>query len=159
MHFATALPGWTLVVVAAAILALALFTYGRARSLSTAQRTLLVALRACALALVVLCLLRPMVPITPAHRDSGVIGILVDQSRSMGLRDADGLSRLQRAAAVIQQTLMPSLADRWRVETWLFGDVTCVTYTVAEQPGLHPPSVGKRWHQGLLDDRRRALEA
>lgn len=122
MHFATALPGWTLVVVAAAILALALFTYGRARSLSTVQRTLLVALRTCALALVVLCLLRPMVPITPAHRDSGVIGILVDQSRSMGLRDADGLSRLQRAAAVIQQSLMPSLANRWRVETWLFGD-------------------------------------
>ena len=61
-------------------------------------------------------------PITPAQRDAGVIGVLVDQSRSMGLSDADGLSRLERAAVVIQQSLLPSLGDRWRVETWLFGD-------------------------------------
>ncbi len=122
MHLATALPGWTLVVIAAAILAVAVFAYARARSLSTPRRTLLIALRACALSLVVLCLLRPMVAVTPAQRDSGVIAVLVDQSRSMGLRDADGLSRLERAAAVIQQGLLPSLSSRWRVETWLFGD-------------------------------------
>ena len=46
MHFATALPGWTLVVIAAAILALAVFAYRRARGLSTARRSLLVGLRA-----------------------------------------------------------------------------------------------------------------
>ena len=38
MHLATALPGWTLVVIAAAIVALAVFAYRRARGLSTAQR-------------------------------------------------------------------------------------------------------------------------
>jgi uncharacterized membrane protein len=122
VHLATALPGWTLVVIAAAILALAVFAYRRARGLSTARRSLLVSLRAAALGLVVLCLLRPMVPTTPTQRDAGVIGVLVDQSRSMGLNDADGLSRLERAAVVIQQSLLPSLGTRWRVETWLFGD-------------------------------------
>jgi uncharacterized membrane protein len=122
VHLATALPGWTLVVIAAAILALAVFAYRRARGLSSARRSLLVTLRAAALGLVVLCLLRPMVPITPTQRDAGVIGVLVDQSRSMGLRDAGGLSRLERAAVVIQQSLLPSLGKRWRVETWLFGD-------------------------------------
>jgi uncharacterized membrane protein len=122
VHLATALPGWTLVAIVAAIVALAIVAYRRARSLSTSRRSFLVALRAAALALIVLCLLRPMVPVTPALRDAGVIGVLVDQSRSMGLRDADGLSRLERAAVVIQQRLLPSLVSRWRVETWLFGD-------------------------------------
>ncbi len=122
MHLATPLPGWTLVVIAAAIVALAVFAYRRARGLSTPQRSLLIVLRAAALSLIVLCLLRPMLPVTPAERGSGVIGVLVDQSRSMGLRDADGLSRLERAAVLLRQSLLPSLGSRWRVETWLFGD-------------------------------------
>jgi hypothetical protein len=122
VHLATALPGWALVVISAAIVAVGIFAYRRAHSLSVRRRATLTSLRVAALGLIILCLLRPMLPVRPVEHDAGVIGVLVDQSRSMGLRDAEGLSRLERAAVLIQQQLLPSLTNRWRVETWLFGD-------------------------------------
>ncbi len=122
MHLATPLPGWALVAIATAIVAIAVFAYRHVGTLSASRRGLLIGLRVVALALIVLCLLRPMVPVSPAEHDAGVVAVLVDQSRSMGLRDANGLSRLERAATLIRQELTPSLSARWRVETWLFGD-------------------------------------
>ena len=121
MHLGTAIPWWGLALWAAAIAALATFAYRRVGALSGRQRLILATLRAFALAFVSLCLLRPMVRATPADREGGTVAILIDHSRSMALRDAGGLSRLERAGAISRQ-LQPSLAARWKVETWLFGD-------------------------------------
>ena len=133
MHLGTAIPWWGLALWAAAIAALATFAYRRVGALSGRQRLILTTLRAFALAFVSLCLLRPMVRATPADRVGGTVAILIDQSRSMALRDAGGLSRLERAGAISRQ-LQPSLAARWKVETWLFGDGLHDAHDVAMSP-------------------------
>ena len=116
-----------------AIAALATFAYRRVGALSGRQRLILTTLRALALAFISLCLLRPMVRVTPADRVGGTVAILIDQSRSMALRDAGGLSRLERAGAISRQ-LQPLLAARWKVETWLFGDGLHDAHDVALSP-------------------------
>lgn len=122
MQLAVSLPSWALLLVALAILGLALLAYRHAAGIGRRQRALLVALRAAALALVVVCLLRPMVLQAPADRQEGVVAVLVDVSRSMGIADADGMTRLERAGALLSRELVPALSPRFRVESFAFGD-------------------------------------
>jgi uncharacterized membrane protein len=122
VRLATALPPWALALIAAAVVALAVLAYRRAIGLSRSQRSALVALRASALVLIVVCLLRPMVLVPPPERVEGVVAVLVDGSRSMGLADADGLSRITRAGALISREIAPALSRRFRVEPFVFGD-------------------------------------
>jgi uncharacterized membrane protein len=122
VRLAAAVPPWALALGALAIVALAVLAYRRAAGLTHGQRSLLVALRAAALALIVVCLLRPMTLVPPPERIDGVVAVLVDGSRSMGLADAGGLSRVARAGALLTRELAPSLSTRFRVEPFVFGD-------------------------------------
>jgi uncharacterized membrane protein len=122
VQFATPLPPWALVLVALAVAGLAVLAYRRAPGIGGRQRAALTALRAASLALVVLCLLRPMVLVPPEERQEGVVAVLVDGSRSMGLRDADGLTRIERAGLLLMREITPALASRFRVEPFVFGD-------------------------------------
>ena len=122
MQLAVALPPWALALIALGIVGLALLAYRGATGISRAQRALLVALRGAALALVVVCLLRPMVLEPPIDRQEGVVAVLVDVSRSMGIADADGITRLERAGALMARQLVPALSSRFRVESFVFGD-------------------------------------
>ncbi len=122
MQFATPLPSWALALIALAVIGLAVIAYRRASGLTGGQRALLVSLRAVALTLVVLCLLRPMVLLPPDNRQEGIVAVLVDGSRSMSLRDADGLTRIERAGALLTRDIAPSLATRFQVESFVFGD-------------------------------------
>ena len=99
MHFASPLPWWFAVLAAAAVIALACFSYRRPIvPLSAGRRVLLVALRALSLAAVVLLLCRPVILVPPAVARDVVVPILVDVSRSMRVADADGQARIARAA-------------------------------------------------------------
>ena len=119
MYFATPLPWWAALLLAAALVALAAGAYWRAGALSPLRRRILAGLRFSALALVTLCLLRPMTRV--AHSTgAGTVGILVDQSRSMALRDGGTQQRIERAST-LAASLRQSLSRTWRVETWLFG--------------------------------------
>lgn len=122
MQLATPLPPWAIPLVALAIVGLAVLAYRRAAGLLAGQRALLIALRAIALALVVLCLLRPMRLVTPEDRTDGIVAVLVDASRSMGLGDAEGLTRIERAGALVTRDLVPRLSGRFAVESFVFGD-------------------------------------
>ena len=122
MQLATPLPSWALALLALAVVALAIVAYRHAAGLRPGQRWLLVGLRAAALSLVIVCLLRPMVLVPPPDRQDGVVAVLVDGSRSMGLDDADGLTRIARAGALLTRDILPSLTTRFRVESFLFGD-------------------------------------
>jgi uncharacterized membrane protein len=89
-----------LVLAAAAVIAAALFTYGRVRGrASRRDRIVLGTLRALALALVAFALLRPTLAVSEAVPQRNVLGILIDDSRSMRIADDGGTSR---AAAVAQ---------------------------------------------------------
>ena len=122
MRFATPVAAWALALGLVAIVALAVLAYRRAAGLAAGQRAVLVSLRAAALALVVVCLLRPMTLVPPPERVDGVVAVLVDGSRSMGLADADGLTRIARAGALLTRDIGPALSRRFRVEPFVFGD-------------------------------------
>jgi hypothetical protein len=134
VQFAVALPPWALALIALGIVGLALLAYRGATGITRAQRTLLVGLRGAALALVVVCLLRPMVLEPPADRQDGVVAVLVDVSRSMGIADADGITRLERAGALMTRQLIPALSSRFRVESFVFGDRVAVAADTALVP-------------------------
>ncbi len=123
MHFAAPIPWWAVGLVAAAIAAVAFWSYRRPLApLSGAQRWTLTALRALALGLVALFLCRPVILLPPVADRDLVVPVLVDVSRSMRIADADGATRLARAAAIFEQDIAPSLAGAFTPEVYAVGD-------------------------------------
>jgi uncharacterized membrane protein len=121
MSFANPLPPWALVAVLAAALVVAWLAYRRV-PIAKPRRQILSALRCATLLWIVLCLMRPVARATDASRRDAVVPILVDTSRSMGLSDADGARRIDRARALVERDLLPSLSSRFHVEVLRFGD-------------------------------------
>ena len=123
MQFAIALPWWTLLLIAAAACVVAWASYtGAIVGLPLRQRALLIALRALTLLLLVACLLRPVRVMPPDSTSDVIVPVLVDVSRSMGLADVEGRTRLDAAQALIDSELRPALARRFVPELWTFGD-------------------------------------
>jgi hypothetical protein len=123
MHFAYPLPWWLALALAAAIGAAAFFQYRRPLApLTRGQRVTLVALRAIVLAAIVLFLFRPMIVLPPTASQDAVVPVLVDVSRSMRLDDADGRTRVARAAALLKTDLLPALARQFHTELYTVGD-------------------------------------
>ncbi|HZA35685.1 MAG TPA: hypothetical protein VE505_12195, partial [Vicinamibacterales bacterium] len=91
MFFAHPIPSWALAAILLLAAALAVTAYARGRvPLRRGQRAALTGLRFAALVLLVFFLLRPVVPLGPPPGGSGVVALLVDTSRSMGLEE-DGV--------------------------------------------------------------------
>jgi uncharacterized membrane protein len=123
VHFASPIPWWLAVLVAAGIAGVAVLSYRRPLvPLSPAQRGALIALRALTLAAVALFVCRPVLLLPLSTSGDVVIPVLVDLSRSMRVDDADGEPRIARAAKVLQTTLIPGLAGYGTVEVLGIGD-------------------------------------
>ena len=123
MHFAHPLPWWLALVLAAAIAAVAYGEYRRPLSpLTRNQRGVLIALRVLALAILVLCLFRPIAILPPAGSRDAIVPILVDASRSMRLGDADGGTRVARANALLKSELGTALSSRFKTELFAVGE-------------------------------------
>ena len=124
IRFAYAPPAWAWALGGIAILLLAVAAYRHARGrLSPPRWALLVALRALALAVVALILLRP-VRMEPATAATGrAVAIVVDDSRSMQLPDAQGVeSRLQRARQLGGGRLRPLLQGDFDLRVFAMSD-------------------------------------
>jgi hypothetical protein len=111
---ATAVPWWVIVLAGVALVALAVRTYA-GLPLTRSRRALLVALRIATLLTLGLFLLRP-VAVQPAPRAGAVVPVLIDASRSMGIRDApvggeghEGDTRFARAVALAAGPLARAL--------------------------------------------------
>src|SRR4051794_38515528 len=123
MHFASPLPWWAVVVVAAALAGIAILSYRRPLvPLSYPQRGALMTLRLLALATVVFFLCRPILLLPPAASGDIVVPVLVDVSRSMRVADADGEPRIDRAADLLQATLLPAIGGHGKAEVIAVGD-------------------------------------
>jgi uncharacterized membrane protein len=123
MQFAIALPWWTLLFIAAAVCVVAWACYaGAIVALPGRQRAALATLRALTLLLLVACLLRPVRVMPPDASSEVVVPVLVDVSRSMGLADMDGRSRIDAARDLIDRQVRPALLRRFVPELWTFGD-------------------------------------
>jgi uncharacterized membrane protein len=122
VFFAHPIPSWALAAILLLAAALAVTAYARGRvPLRRGQRAALTGLRFAALALLVFFLLRPVVPLGPPPGGSGVVALLVDTSRSMGLEE-DGVTRLARAQAIVRDQLVPALAGSFSVEVLEAGE-------------------------------------
>ena len=123
MHFANAPSWWLAALIIAAIVGAAFVSYRRPLvALSPAERAALAALRVLALAAVALFLCRPILLTPPPVGTSVVVPILVDVSRSMRVADADGQTRIARAAALVSRELVPALSNRFSPEIYSVGD-------------------------------------
>src|SRR5918996_3360794 len=124
MQFAIALPWWTLALIACAVCVVAWASYaGAIVALPRRRRAALTTLRAFTLLLLVACLLRPVRVLPPDSSSDVVVPVLVDVSRSMGLADMDGRTRIEAARDLLDRQVRPALATRFVPEVWTFGDV------------------------------------
>src|SRR6187399_2894995 len=86
------------------------------------RRAGLSALRFATLIWIVIALMRPMVHSSDGSPTDAVVPILVDGSRSMGLGDADGARRIDRARGIVANDLVPALSPRFRADVLQFGE-------------------------------------
>lgn len=110
MQLGLTIPWWGIAAAIAVAGGLAWWAYARPPvALTPGRRAALTALRLAVLLAVVFLLLQP-VRTEPAP-PGGVVALLIDASRSMAIPDADGVSRIERARAVVRETLQPMLAE------------------------------------------------
>jgi uncharacterized membrane protein len=102
--------------------------------LTRLQRSILAALRAMALAALVVFLFRPIALLPPAGTREAVVPVLVDTSRSMRLTDADGQSRMAKASSLVEFELLPALSRSYRTQLFAIGD----SLTAASAGALSP---------------------
>ena len=92
------------------------------RAVSRVDRGVLGALRATCILIVLACLLRPTVVLSSAVNQRNVFAVLLDDSRSMRLRDVNGATRLVAMQRVYADTsaLMRDLSQRFAVRVFRF---------------------------------------
>jgi uncharacterized membrane protein len=132
--FASSLTGSVLIdlvlIVAVATAVTVLVFYRRPpAALSARQHFTLTTIRACAVAITLALLLRPVAVVQPVPSGDVVVPILVDVSRSMRIADADGQTRIARAKGIAELELMPVLSKRYRAPVFAVGDGLTETTT------------------------------
>ena len=110
-------------VLAGLVMLGAIFTYRRVGHGRTRDRVVLTALRLTALAVVILCLLRPTLVVRAAVDQQNVVAVLLDDSRSMQIADWNGKPRaefLRQQFAGDASPLLKSLSNKFLVRTFRF---------------------------------------
>ncbi|HSA57691.1 MAG TPA: glutamine amidotransferase [Gemmatimonadaceae bacterium] len=117
--FGWPIPAMVLVPVALALVALGVWLYQRSRlALSSRDRWTLAALRGGLLAVVAFCLARPVLVVSEAIPQRNVVGVVVDDSRSMRIPDQDGRPRGDFALQLFggpDSALFRALSERFQL--------------------------------------------
>ena len=103
-------------------LVLVVVTYRRVRGVSLMDRALLGGWRALSIAIVLGCLLRPMLVLSTAVAQRNVLAVLLDDSRSMRLADVDGATRLSAMQRTFgdSSALLRGLSRKFAVRVFRF---------------------------------------
>lgn len=111
-------------LLAVAAVAATVVLYRRApRRLTTRDRSVLTALRTAFIGLLLVCLLRPMLVLRAAVPHQNVVGVLLDDSRSMRIADLDGQPRstyVQQEFGAADAGLRKALGEKFTVRTMRF---------------------------------------
>lgn len=114
-----------LLLIGAAIAVPAVLSYQRVRGKSSEKdRWILRGLRIAALAVLLVCLLRPMLLLNAAVAQRNFVGVLIDDSRSMQIADRGGRQRadwIRDSIAPAKSALLASLRERFQVKLFHFG--------------------------------------
>ncbi len=119
---APVLPALLIALAAIAAGALVIAAYSRVRAVSRTDRMVLGALRIVTIFVILGCLLRPTVVLSSAVPQRNVLALLLDDSRSMRIRDVNQFSRLEAEQAAFADTsaLVRRLAQRFAVRIFRF---------------------------------------
>ena len=119
---APVVPASLLALTFVAALLVIVLTYRRLRGVSALDRALLGGWRALVLAIVLACLLRPMLVLSTAVAQRNVLAILLDDSRSMRLTDVDGETRTSAMQRTFSDSgaLVRALSGRFAVRFFRF---------------------------------------
>lgn len=120
--FAPVVPEWLIAVAAIAALVLIVVTYRHVKAVSTLDRVALASIRIAAVALLLVCLLRPTTVVSSAVAQRNVLAILLDDSRSMRLRDVDAGTRMDALQRVFADSseLLRKLSEKFALRTFRF---------------------------------------
>ena len=118
-----------LAIAVAGIAALVTFrTYAQVRGNSQPlDRTILTAVRIAALAVLVFCLLRPVLVLSSVVPQENFLGVLIDDSRSMQIADTDQTPRqafVESSFGDPESELLTALADRFALRFFSFSSGT-----------------------------------
>ena len=112
-----------LVLAAALLVALTAATYRGVRAKGGGRRgTLLVLMRTAVVALLLFCLARPVLVVAASVPRRNTVGVLVDDSRSMRIRDWDGRARgdFARTALAADSPLLAQLGEQFQLRFYRF---------------------------------------
>jgi uncharacterized membrane protein len=115
-----------LLAIALAATVAAAWTYGRARGKSTRRdRSVLFGMRVTVLALLTFALMRPTLVLSTVLPQQNYVAVLIDDSRSMRIADADGGTRgdvARKLFASQDSRVLRELQEKFRVRTFHFAE-------------------------------------
>ena len=124
LAFAAGPATYLVIAIALAIAVPALIAYARMRMRGGPRdRAILLALRLAVLAIVVVALLHPILVVSEAVPQRNVVGVLVDDSRSMRIADLNGTTRADAVRHLLgsrDSSLYRALADKFVVRLFRF---------------------------------------
>src|SRR5574341_450419 len=114
-------PVWILVVAAPAFAALLAWWLRRnRRGLAGARQAVVWMLQSALAAAILLLLWRPALSVTTLKPQQNIIAVVVDDSRSMAIRE-EGKTRLERAVAALNGGVLDGLRGQFQVRLYRFG--------------------------------------
>ena len=128
------IPPLLLGLAALAAVAVVVYMYRQVKGVPLRDRLILGGLRVIALLLVIGCLLRPTVVLSSAVPQRNLLAVVLDDSRSMKLKDVDGDSRLAAEQKLLADSsdIVRRLSERFALRFFRFGaDAHPVTGTGA----------------------------
>jgi uncharacterized membrane protein len=114
-------PLWILALAIAAAALLLLWHVRRHRGMLTGARPLVIwVLETAMIALLLFLLWHPAISIATLRPQQNAVAVLVDDSRSMAIRDGSP-TRSAQAAALLVRKLLPALGEKFQVRLYRFG--------------------------------------
>jgi uncharacterized membrane protein len=105
--------------------AVATYTIARGKS-SVTDRGIMAGLRVALLGVLLICLMQPTLVISTVVPQQNFVGVLIDDSRSMGLQNDDGTTRSDFIAEAFtpgESELLTSLSERFVLRFFRFSDI------------------------------------
>ena len=128
-------PGSYLAAAAVAVAAgLAVFAYRNGHG-RPSQRITLAAIRLAILAIIAICMFRPLLVVKAAVPQQNFLGVLLDDSRSMQIADLDGQPRssfVKGEFGAADRGLLKALSERFTIRTFRFSSAATRTTQESE---------------------------